>query len=86
MSDEIKEIINELENIIKISDYKNHYHLNEYFEIEHIDKLLIYIKNYKLRIEKAIEYIKKQDMSYYGAVVETKMDIILNILQGGKDE
>lgn len=46
----------------------------------------IMLDDYKSRVEKAIEYIKEQDMSYYGAVVETKMDIILTLLQGGKDE
>ena len=43
------------------------------------------MRDYKSRIEKAIEYIKEQDMSYYGAVVNTKVEIILNIL-GGKNE
>lgn len=39
-------------------------------------------EDYKSRNKKAIEYIKQQDMKYYGAVVDNKMKIILNILQG----
>ena len=58
---------------------------------EHNDKVVDKAKwnemIYKSRNEKAIEYIKQQDMKYYGAVVENKMKIILNILQGeDKDE
>ena len=40
-------------------------------------------EDYKSRCEKAIEYIKQQDMKYYGAVVETKIGIILHVLNGG---
>lgn len=40
-----KEILQEIENTINANkDYKEHYHLNDYFEIEHIDKL---VKKYK---------------------------------------
>ena len=45
MNDVIKEIIEENKRIIKNSDYENHYHLCDYFEIEHIAKLLDYITN-----------------------------------------
>lgn len=41
--------------------------------------------DYKYRCEKAVEYINKQDMAYYGSVVETKIGIILNILQNESD-
>ena len=45
MSDEIKEILEEVKHLVEISDYKNHYHLNDYFEVEQIAKLLDYITN-----------------------------------------
>lgn len=71
------ELQNAIDNIAELLD------VPEGMSVEDVyDK----VKDYKSRVEKAIEYIKGQDMSYYGAVVETKMNIILTLLQGGKDD
>lgn len=51
-------------------------------EIDDCEDYKKWYRDYKSRCEKAIEYIKQQDMKYYGAVVETKMGIILHILGG----
>lgn len=80
-----KQLLDYITNLQEIADVYN----RKYREVKMLKEQLLYEKEntkvYKSRNEKAIEYLEEQDMSYYGAVVNTKMEIILNIL-GGKDE
>lgn len=57
-----KEELKEIEDIIKDSDYKNHYQLHTYFEVEHIDNLVRAYKKQKEVIDKINNYIDNYDI------------------------
>lgn len=62
MNEEIKEIFNEIKHLVEISNYEEHYHLNDYFEVEHIAKLLNYITNLQEENQELKKIMKKYTM------------------------
>lgn len=95
-----KEELEEIKNIIKYnSDYKNHYHLTTYFEVESIDNLVKCYDKQKKQLEEkdkvikdAISYLNKVEVYEDGTeeLVNLKewwfIKELLEILERGKNE
>lgn len=86
-----KEILQDIEITLNANkDYKEHYHLNDYFEVEYIDKLVIAYKqlqNNWNELKKWLEFMIKQERE--GKTVYISLKDILNKMQEleqGKDE
>lgn len=87
MNDEIKEILDE-PKILQLS-YGCYISLNDYFKLrDYITNLQKENEDYKSRVEKAVEYIKKDlslGVNTFGSVYSIGANEVLNILQNGSD-
>ena len=84
-----KEHLEEIKLIIKNSDYKNHYKLNDYFEVAYIDELINEyekLTNNWNELEEwlAREYIKTGYEEYYRLALKDLYDKMTEIKEGNK--
>ena len=87
IEDILKKLIKSYDKNKKLKDKYNEDTMRFVLNTEETELLLNYIADLQRKEynnSKAIEYIKQQDMDYYGEVVKTKMDCILTLLEKGE--